>query len=210
MEDDVAGAALALFLDAEPRTIVLSGGSTPRALYERLSGADYPWAEVEVFYGDERCVPPQDERSNVGMARTALLSKVQAREYPIEGATCDADGYEAVLRARFPGDAPAFDLVINGLGPDGHTASMFPGKPAVEVFDRWVVQVPEAGLAPWVPRVTLTVPALSGAALGVFLVAGAEKREALTRLLDGDDIPAARLGADRMVILADRAAAGAA
>src|SRR2546427_644686 len=112
-------------------------------------------------------------------------------------------------RAPFAGDRPEFDLVIHGLGPDGHTASLFPGKPGVEVIDRWVVAVPEPGLSPWVPRVSLTIPALSAARLGVFLVSGAEKNEALTRLLDGDDIPAARARADRLMLLADRAAAGA-
>jgi 6-phosphogluconolactonase len=206
--DDVAGAALDLFLEVRPRTIQLSGGSTPRALYGLMAGvADYPWTEVEAFFGDERCVQADDDRSDVGMAMKALLSRVPARTYPIDGATCDAEGYERVLRDRF-GDELLFDLAVYGLGPDGHTASLFPGRPEVEVGDRWVVHVPEAGWEPFVPRVSLTVPALSATPVGVMLVAGKDKREPLGRLLAGEDIPAARLHPGRLVVLADVAAAG--
>jgi 6-phosphogluconolactonase len=205
---DVAGAALELFLEVRPRTVQLSGGSTPHALYERLAGrADYPWDEVEAFFGDERCVPPDDERSDVGMAMRALFGRVPARVYPMDGTGCDADGYERTLRERF-GDDLRFDLAIYGLGPDGHTASLFPNKPEVDVEDRWVVRVPEAGWEPFVPRVTLTVPALSATPLGVMLVAGETKREPLRALMAGEDIPAARLRPGRLVVLADAAAAG--
>jgi 6-phosphogluconolactonase len=206
--DDVAAAALDIFLEVRPRTIQLSGGGTPRALYELMAGVtDYPWTEVEAFFGDERCVPADDDRSDVGMAMEALLSRVPARTYPINGATCDADGYEQVLRERF-GDDLSFDLAVYGLGPDGHTASLFPGRPEVEVGDRWVVHVPEAGWEPFVPRVSLTVPALSATPVGVMLVAGENKREPLGRLLAGDDIPPARLHPGRLLVLADEAAAG--
>jgi 6-phosphogluconolactonase len=205
--DDVAQAALDVFLDVRPRTIQLSGGSTPMALYERMAEiAGYPWPEVEAFFGDERCVPRQDERSDVGMAMRALLSRVPARTYPIDGAGCDADGYEQALRERF-GDDLVFDLAIYGLGPDGHTASLFPGRPETEIIDRWVVRVPEAGWEPFVPRVTLTVPALSATPLGIMLVAGDTKQEPLRKLLAGDDIPAARLYPQRLLVLADPAAA---
>ena len=203
---DVAAAALETFLEVRPRTILLSGGSTPKRLYESLARVDeYPWDEVEAFFGDERCVPPDDERSNAQMAGEALLDGVPARSYPIDGAACDADGYERILHERF-GSAPAFDLALYGLGPDCHTGSLFPGRPEVDVRDRWVVRVPEAGLAPFVPRVSLTLPALSAADVGLLLVAGEEKREALRRLLDGNPIPAAGLRPQRLVILADRAA----
>ncbi len=206
--DDVAAAALDVFLEVRPRTIQLSGGRTPRALYELMAGVtDYPWAEVEAFFGDERCVPADDDRSDVGMAMRALLSRVPARTYVIDGATCDAEGYERVLRERF-GDELSFDLAVYGLGPDGHTASLFPGRPEVEVGDRWVVHVPEAGWEPFVPRVSLTVPALSATPVGVMLVAGEDKREPLGRLLAGEDIPAARLHPGRLLVLADVAAAG--
>ncbi len=205
---DVAGEALRIFLGAEPRTVVLSGGSTPRALYQRLSRADHKWDQVEFFFGDERCVPREDERSNARMAYEALLSKVPSRVYPMNGQDCDAESYERTLRDRFGHDL-RFDLAIYGLGPDGHTASLFPGRPEVEVTDRWVVRVPEAGLEPFVPRISLTVRALSAAKLGVFLVAGADKRAALRSLLAGEDIPAARLTPERLVIVADDAAAEA-
>jgi 6-phosphogluconolactonase len=204
--EDMAEEALRIFLAAEPRTIVLSGGSTPEAFYHRLARLDYTWDEVEFFFGDERCVSREDERSNLRMAHQALLSKVAARTYPMDGGGCDAQAYEEALRGRF-GEALRFDLAIYGLGPDGHTASLFPGRPEVDVTDRWVVQVPEAALQPFVPRISLTVPALSAVKLGVFLVAGADKREALARLDAGEDIPAARLTPERLMILADREAA---
>lgn len=204
---DVATAALEIFLEVAPRTILLSGGSTPRRLYEALARVDgYPWAEVEAFFGDERCVPAGDERSNASMAAAALLDRVPARSYAIDGASCDAAGYERVLRDRF-GAALAFDLALYGLGPDGHTASLFPGRAEAGVEDRWVVRVPEAGLSPFVPRVSLTLPALSSAEVGLLLVAGGDKREALRRLLAGEPIPAAGLRPRRLVILADHAAA---
>ena len=200
---DVAAEALQLFLDLRPRTIILSGGRTPEAFYRRLASVeDYPWREVEFFFGDERCVPVDSPDSDVGMATRALISKVPARAYPIDGAACDADGYERQLRERF-GEAPRFDLAVYGLGPDGHTASLFPGKPEVEVTDRWVVRVPEPGLAPLIPRVSLTAPVLSAAAVGVFLVTGEDKREALGRLLRGQDIPASRMKPDRLLVVAD-------
>jgi 6-phosphogluconolactonase len=141
------------------------------------------------------------------MAMRALFGRVPARVYPMDGTGCDADGYERTLRERF-GDDLRFDLAIYGLGPDGHTASLFPNKPEVDVEDRWVVRVPEAGWEPFVPRVTLTVPALSATPLGVMLVAGETKREPLRALMAGEDIPAARLRPGRLVVLADAAAAG--
>ncbi len=202
----MAAEALAVFLAARPRTILLTGGGTPRPFYERLAAlAGYEWSEVECFFSDERCVPADDERCNARMADVALLRRVPARSYPIDGTACDADGYERMLRARF-GDAPRFDLAVYGLGPDGHTASLFPGRPEVEERARWAVRVPEAGWEPFVPRVSLTVPALSAAAVGMFLVSGEGKREPLRRLLAGEDIPAARLAPGRLVVIADEAA----
>jgi len=204
--DDVAEEALGIFLAATPRTLILSGGRTPETLYKRLTGVEYPWEEVEFFFGDERCVPRRDERSNLRMAEEALLSKVSATTYAMDGQRCDAEGYERTLRQRF-GDAIGFDLAIYGLGPDGHTASLFPGRPEVAVTDRWVVHVPEAGFEPFVPRISLTIPALSAARIGLFLVAGTDKREPLLRLLAGEDIPAGRLAPERLMIVADHAAA---
>jgi 6-phosphogluconolactonase len=204
--DDVAAAAADLFLHARPRTVVLSGGGTPEAFYRVLAGMPYPWDQVEAFFGDERCVPPSDPRSNLGMARRAFLDQVPARVHPMDGASCDADGYERDLLERF-GEAPRFDFAVYGLGPDGHTASLFPGKLATAERDRWVVRVPEPGLEPFVPRITMTAPVLSSAALGVFLVSGEGKRVALRRLLAGEPIPASLMHPDRLVILAEPDAA---
>ena len=207
MVEDVARAALAVFEERAPRTIVLSGGSTPKALYELLSDVDYPWPEVECFFGDERCVPRTHQDSNLRMASEALLFKVQARVYAIDGSTCDAGGYERALRRRFP-DGPRFDLAIYGLGQDGHTASLFPRRPELHETERWAVHVPRAGQPPWVPRVTMTAPALSAAALGLFLVEGADKRDPLRRLMRGEDIPASRMAPERLIVLADAASGG--
>lgn len=208
--DDPAATALELFLEVSPATILLTGGDTPGAFYERLAGLpDYPWEGTSFFLSDERCVPDTDPLSNFGMAHRTLLSKIpEAERFPMDGSMCDADAYEALLRDRF-GDRPWFDFAVFGLGPDGHTASLFPGRPEVEERDRWVVEVPEAGVEPFVPRISLTLPALSATGLGMFLVTGESKREPLRRLLEGDEsIPAARVRAHRLVVVADRAAAG--
>jgi 6-phosphogluconolactonase len=201
--DDLAQSAVELFLEVSPGTVLLTGGETPTAFYERLADLDdYPWEEVECFFSDERCVPASDPLSNFRMIDYVFLSKVPAMRYPIDGDTCDAAGYQDVLRERFDREV-WFDFAVYGLGPDGHTASLFPGRPEVEVTDALAVEVPEAGWEPFVSRVSLTVPILSSATLGVFLVSGESKRNALRKLLAGEDIPAARIRPKRLVILAD-------
>jgi 6-phosphogluconolactonase len=205
--DGLVAGAVDLFVEEAPRTIALSGGSTPKPVYERLATLSYPWPDVDVFFGDERCVPPDHPDSNFGMANQALLSKVSARVHPMYD--CDADAYEDDLRAAF-GDVevPSIDLNFLGIGDDGHTASLFPGKPALDVTDRWVTYVPEPGMPPPHPRLTLTFPVHDASKLAVFLVSGERKRERVHQLLDDADIPAARIRARRVVVLADRAAAG--
>ena len=206
--DGLVAAAVDLFLAERPRTIALSGGSTPRPVYERLAAVEYPWSEVDVFFGDERCVPPDHPDSNFRMANEALLSKVVARVHPMHD--CAADAYERELRDVF-GDVevPSIDLNLLGIGDDGHTASLFPGKPALDVTDRWVVDVPEPGMPPPHPRLTLTFPVHDASKLAVFLVSGEKKRERVRQLMEGDEaIPAARIAAPRVIVLADRAAAG--
>jgi 6-phosphogluconolactonase len=198
--DDIVSAALGVFIGLAPRTLALSGGSTPRPFYEALAAHAYPWEEVEVFFGDERCVPADHADSNLRMAREALLSKVPARVHAMPGDSCDAEAYEGVLRERFGDGPPSLDLVLLGLGEDGHTASLFPGDPALEERTRWVARVER----PDHPRLTLTLPVLNAARAALFLVAGEGKREALGRLLDGDDIPAARVSAARVLVVADR------
>ncbi|MFL5798879.1 MAG: 6-phosphogluconolactonase [Actinomycetota bacterium] len=205
--DALVEAAVDLFLAEGPRTIALSGGSTPRPVYDRLATVDYPWGQVEAFFGDERCVPPDHPDSNFRMANEALLSKVPARVHAMYD--CDADAYEAELRAVF-GDVavPSIDLDLLGIGDDGHTASLFPGKPALDVDDRWVTYVPEPGMPPPHPRLTLTFPVHDASKLAVFLVSGEGKRERVRQLMGDGDIPAARVHARRVIVLADRAAAG--
>jgi len=198
--DDLPAAAVDLFLEAAPKTVALSGGSTPRTMCERLAETPYPWDEVDVFFGDERCVPADHPDSNFAMANHALLSKVPARVHAM--VACDPGGYEEALRSVFGEDVPRFDLVFLGLGEDGHTASLFPGDPALDVTDRWAVLVER----PDHTRMTLTLPVLDAARLAVFLVGGEGKRGPLEQLLRDGDIPAARVHAERVVVLADRAA----
>lgn len=200
--DDPATAAADLFLEVAPRTIALAGGTTPRRCYERLASLDYPWTDVDVFFGDERCVPPDHPDSNFRMAHESLLSKIPAHSHRMPGESCDATAYERELLDVL-GPNPALDLVILGLGEDGHTASLFPGDPAMEESERLVVRVER----PDNPRLTLTLPVLSGAPVALFLVEGERKREPVRRLMTGGDIPAARVASDRVVILADPAAA---
>jgi 6-phosphogluconolactonase len=200
--DDLAAAAADLFLEVAPRTVALAGGTTPRRAYERLASLDYPWTDVDVFFGDERCVPPDHPDSNFRMAHQALLSKVPARVHRMPGESCDALAYQQELRAVL-GTNLLLDLVILGLGVDGHTASLFPGDPAIQETERLVVRVER----PDHPRLTLTLPVLSASPVALFLVEGERKREAVRRLLTGDVIPAARVASDRVVILADPAAA---
>jgi 6-phosphogluconolactonase len=174
-------------------SIVLSGGSTPRTLYSLLASqfrAQIPWAHVHVFWGDERYVPPEDPRSNYRMAKETLLdhvpcppANVHSMPTHFPSAEAAARDYERTLRNHFVGEWPHFDLVLLGLGDDGHTASLFPGSLALAERTRWVV----AAQAPVEPqsRLTLTLPVLSRAAAVHVLVAGASKREALRHVLEG-------------------------
>jgi 6-phosphogluconolactonase len=172
-------------------SIVLAGGNTPRALFTRWASGftnRIPWAQVEVFWGDERFVPAGDPRSNYRMAKETLLDRVSILDgnihpMPTSAPTPElaAAAYEAVLRQRFDGDRPAFDLVLLGLGPEGHVASLFPGSPALAETTRWVLPVTVPADPP--SRLTLTLPALNGARHTYFLVTGPEKAEALEHVL---------------------------
>jgi len=202
--------------------IALSGGSTPRQLYECLAGASYrdrfPWGRTHWFWGDERFVPHDDARSNQRMACEALLSLVPipiANIHPIltEGLKPDraAAAYERALKAFYGAETldparPLFDVTLLGLGMDGHTASLFPETAVLAMRDRWVAAV--AG-AEGERRITLTYPALESSRHAAFLVAGAEKRAILGRLLRGDDsLPAARLHPTGSLWIFGDAAAG--
>ena len=204
--DDVPAAFAALVVAEAPTSIALSGGGTARTAYEELVGADVAWDTVDVYFGDERWVPIDDAESNEGMARTVLLDRVHpgaVHSLRNAGATLEeaAVAYDTRVAA-----APPIGLVHLGLGPDGHTASLFPGTAALDVDDRLVVPNGD-DLHPY-PRLTFTLPALARSRLVVFTVAGAEKRDALARVQRGDDLPAARVAAHRVVWLADAAAVG--
>ena len=200
----LADAARARLRALSPRRLVLAGGSTPRALYEALTVEDLAWTTIDVFFSDERCVPPDHPDSNVGMARRALLDRVPARVHAMDGTRCDEAGYEADLAAVFGDGRPTeFDVALLGLGEDGHTASLFPGDPALLERRRLVARVERADHA----RLTLTPPALQAARVALFLVAGVRKREPLRRWLAGEDLPAALIRAARVEVIADAEAA---
>jgi 6-phosphogluconolactonase len=191
--DDPAAAVADLLAGAAAAggNVVLTGGSSPKHAYELAAEAD--WSGATVWYGDERCVPPDHEWSNHAMAEAALLSRLEPRPDVMRmsgelGHARGADAYEALVRDRL-GDEPRWDLLLLGLGPDAHTASLFPGKPEVGVTDRLVVGVPEAGMDPQVPRISLTLPAINAARHVVFLIAGESKRDAVRRAFGDDPDP---------------------
>jgi 6-phosphogluconolactonase len=204
--------------------VCLSGGSTPKLLYERLAEPPYrdafPWSRAHFFWGDERFVPPDSPLSNYRMAREALFSRVPVPPHnihpiPTEGLSPDeaAAAYENELKsfyaaAQLEAARPLFDATLLGLGGDGHTASLFPGVAALDERHRWAVAV--VGAKPE-PRITLTYPALESSAHAVFLVAGEGKRAVLARLLSGGaDFPAARLNVTgALSLFCDTAAAPA-
>ena len=180
-------------------SLVLTGGSTPRRLYELLAGAPYrqemPWDAIDWFWGDERCVPPDDDRSNFRLAREALLARVpidRARVHRIEGeAPADraALAYEGIVRELVPDGG--FDLVLLGAGTDGHTASLFPAHPALKERERWVLAVHEARAQPVADRVTMTFALLHRARSTLVLAAGSAKRT-VVRAVRTDPTEAAR------------------
>lgn len=173
--------------------LVLSGGSTPRPLYRLLAGqgpGGLPWGEVEVFWGDERCVSPQDPESNYREARADLLDKVPVpgdhlHRIPGEAPTAEeaALRYEEELSRSLGSETPDFDYVLLGMGKDGHTASLFPGQPLEGEPGRRTVAVPHPGQPPFVPRVSLTRTCLSSSREVGVLVTGSEKAERVAQVL---------------------------
>jgi 6-phosphogluconolactonase len=186
-------------------SIVLTGGSTPRRAYEIAAQLEPDWSGVDVWWGDERCVPPDDERSNYRMAKEALLDRLAVAPRSVHR-MASAEQYARELE-----DVGTFDLVLLGLGPDGHVASLFPGFPALDLTDRDVVGS-TAGHEPFVDRITLTLPRLCATRELLFLVAGEDKADAVARALGGEpsrDTPGSLAravdGATRAVL--DRSAA---
>lgn len=195
-------------------SLALSGGSTPRPVYERLAREPLDWPLVDLFQGDERCVPPEDPASNQAMLRESLTNRAgllprdmffiaRGQEVNAEEA---AKAYEEDLCAYFgrcEERLPAFDLILLGLGPDGHTASLFPGSRALAETKRWVVPVAARelgeGVEPRVDRVTLTLPVLNAARRVLFLIGAHGKEAALERFLnetsapDDEPLPAQRV-----------------
>ena len=168
-------------------TIALAGGSTPKPLYEALADQSLPWEKIQVFWGDERYVPSDHPESNQKMARQAWLDRVNIPDniHPMptqaDAPTTDAEKYEAELRQFFGGEAgqvPAFDIILLGLGDDGHTASLFPHTEALTVRDRLITVGNKDGQ----PRLTFTVPLINHARCVMFLVAGESKREAIAQI----------------------------
>ena len=203
-------------------TIALSGGSTPRALYVLLASKEYrariEWDRALVFWSDERCVPPHDADSNYHLAHETLLSKVPVPSGSVHRVMGEADPehaamlYEQIIRREVPSadDIPAFDLILLGMGLDGHTASLFPGTMALRETHRLVAAnyVPQLNAH----RITFTMPLVNAAANAMFLVAGGDKADALRAVLEGefqpDALPAqmVRPGSGQLAWLIDRAA----
>jgi 6-phosphogluconolactonase len=188
--------------------VALSGGSTPRPAYEGAARLEPDWSRAEIWWADERCVPPEDERSNYLLVRESLLDRLDrgaAIEHRVRGElspAAAADAYENELRGV------VFDLVLLGIGPDGHTASLFPNDQALDELRRRAVAVSRSD----VDRVTLTIPPLNAAETVVFLVVGEEKAPAVARAFAGDPEPATpaslvRSASGTTIVLLDRAAA---
>jgi 6-phosphogluconolactonase len=208
--------------NSERVAICLAGGSSPKQLYALLATEPYrgriPWDRVHWFIGDERFVAANSPLNNMGVARRLLLDQCAPASniHPIATDTGNPD--ESALRyARelesFHGaeglspERPLFDIVLMGVGLDGHTASLFPDDPALDEAGRWVVGVPQAHVAPFVPRVTLTLPALGSCREMLFEAVGSDKRAILTRVFAGENLPANRAHATGETIwLVDKAA----
>ncbi len=205
-KDAVARRAADILTAVKPGShVALSGGSTPKQAYALAAG--FAFEDVTFWLGDERYVPIEDEDSNAGMIRASLelVPELVRTDLDLEAAAAD-------YGRRFKAAGGRLDLALMGLGPDGHTASLFPGKPALDEDHHLVVAVPEPGLDPRVPRVTLTFPAFNAARDVVFLVAGEDKAEALVRAFGDEPDPAVpsahvRPSDGRLLVLADRAAA---
>jgi 6-phosphogluconolactonase len=174
-------------------SVALAGGNTPRRAYELLAGPPFadaaPWDRMHIFWGDERCVPPDDPRNNARMAKEAWLDRVPippGQIHPLDCADSPAEAawnYEVTLREYFAGRPPRLDLVLLGLGDNGHTASLFPGSPVLAEAQHWAAAVFVA--EPDLYRVTLTAPFINQAAMVAFLVSGKEKALAIRDVIYG-------------------------
>ena len=222
--EDPAAACAELLVEAARagHHISLTGGSTPTRAYQQAAELEQDWSGATLWWGDDRCVPPDDDLSNYRLAKEALLDRLpregspQVHRVPAErGPHVGAEDYERELRTVFGEQMPRLDLMLLGLGPDAHVASLYPGQDTLDVKDRAAVGVDEAGWKPYVPRVSMTMPLLCGARLIVFLVAGEDKAEAVERCFGpavepSHDAPGSmvRPADGELVVLLDPAAAG--
>ncbi|MCE9595706.1 MAG: 6-phosphogluconolactonase [Planctomycetes bacterium] len=218
--DFVVGELRAILARAPRATFALTGGSTPKRLYERLGarhGRDLDWTKVHFFFGDERCVPLDAPDSNFRMAHDALFAPLglpRSGLHPMPAEDPDRDAaarrHERELREFF-GDGATFDLAMLGLGEDAHVASLFPGERSVDERERWVLHI-ETRAKPPPHRLTMTLPVFARSRTLFFLVGGATKRDAVRRVLEPKDdadraLPAARVTArERLIWFVDRAA----
>jgi len=196
----------------EGESIVLTGGATVGEAYEEAARLEPLWPEASLWWSDERCVPPDDERSNYALVKRTLLDTLALKPAEVHRMRGELPPPEAADLYERELERVTLDFLLLALGPDGHVASLFPGSPQLAVRDRLVTSGP-AGLEPFVDRVTLTLPALLSAHVVVFLVTGAHKAEAVRRAFRepiSDDVPASllRTGDAPLIVYLDRAAAG--
>jgi 6-phosphogluconolactonase len=193
------------------QSLVLTGGHTPGRAYELAAEREPDWSAASLWWGDERCVPPEDERSNFRLAREHLLDRIEAPPREVQRIRGELGGEEAAAEYDELVRGASFDYILVGIGPDGHAASLFPGQPALEEAERRAIPN-EPLLEPFVERVTLTVPVLCSAPEVVFIVTGEEKAEAVERAFGrppGLETPASliRSATGRTRVVADAAAA---
>jgi 6-phosphogluconolactonase len=207
--DDPAAEVCALLTEAGGH-VVITGGSTPRLAYERAAERRANWAGVEIWFTDERCVPPDHEHSNYGMAERAWFSKVDGLSvHRMKGELGPEEGAREYERELEEGGPDTFDLILLGLGPDAHTCSLFPSDDALGERSRRAVGVETPGMAPLVSRITLTLPAVNATHRKVFLVTGEDKADAVARAFSGRPDPRApgSLVDGEFTVLLDEAAA---
>ncbi len=209
--DDPAGELARLLVEAvrAGQSIGLSGGSTPRRAYELAATQEPDWSSAELWLVDDRCVPADDERSNARIVRETILDRLERAPRAVHVIDGEAQPDEAAARYDAELDGARFDLAVMGVGADGHTASLFPGGPELAERELRAVAA-EAGMEPFVPRVTATIPFLAETGLMVYVVTGADKADAVRRAFAEEpspSAPASLVRGRRTVVLLDAGAA---